>query len=137
MVLSLKAGISTCKLNFKFMTTNVWLKYVPIIRILLKKAKSTDQTLDLNVSDFERAGIARKSGYKFLIKFANGRVDNVIIDSPLASTLASSLLAEPSVKELLQQEYHISLNTKFQLTIKYVPSADLVEGVTEEANASV
>ena len=102
-------------------TTNVWNKYIPVIRILLKKAKAADQTLDLNVSDFERAGIARKSGYKFDVKFSKGKVSNVIIASPLASTLAADLLADETIKNLFTQgEYEISLNTKFQLTLKYL-----------------
>ncbi|MCW3073714.1 MAG: hypothetical protein JWP69_783 [Flaviaesturariibacter sp.] len=114
------------------MQTNVWLKYVPIIRILLKKAKTEDQSLALNVSDFERAGIARKSGYKFEIKFSNGRVDNVIIDSPIASFLAQSLLADASVKELfLQNDYTINMNTKFQLTIKQTSANEAPVAVTE------
>ena len=116
------------------MQTNVWLKYVPIIRILLKKAKTGDQSLALNVSDFERAGIARKSGYKFDIKFSNGRVDNVIIDSPIASILAQSLLADPGVKELfLQNDYSISLNTKFHLAIKQTSSNEVVAPVAEDS----
>jgi hypothetical protein len=119
------------------MQTNVWLKYIPIIRILLKKAKSGDQNLSLNISDFERAGVARKSGYKFEIKFSKGRVDNVIIDSPLASILAQSLLAEPAIKELFQQnDYSISLNTKFQLTMKQTSTNDTAEPVTEQADTS-
>jgi hypothetical protein len=102
-------------------TTNVWSKYIPIIRILLKKAKTADQTLELNIPDFERAGIARKSGYKFDVKFSKGKVSNVIIASPLASTLAADMLADETIKKLFTEgEYEISLNTKFQLSLKYL-----------------
>ncbi|MDB5195885.1 MAG: hypothetical protein JWP88_255 [Flaviaesturariibacter sp.] len=119
------------------MQTNVWLKYVPIIRILLKKAKVGDQTLPLNVSDFERAGVARKSGYKFDIKFSKGRVDNVIIDSPLASVLSQSLLADPAIKELFQQnDFTISMNTKFVLTIAQTTANGAETAVSQEADTS-
>jgi hypothetical protein len=119
------------------MQTTVWVKYVPIIRILLKKAKAGDQALSLNVSDFERAGIARKSGYKFEIKFSKGRVDNVIIDSPLASTLAQSLLEDAGVKELfMQNDYSILLNTKFQLTIKQTSNNEAEVVAAQEAGTS-
>ncbi len=103
------------------MYSNVWNKYLPIIRILLKKSIAGEQVLDLNIPDFERAGIARKSGYKFLIKFSKGRVDNVIIASPLASSLSSVLLQDPVIKELfMHNDYHVSLNPKFQLTLKSI-----------------
>ncbi len=72
------------------MYTNVLSKYLPVIRIVLKKSLTADQTLALNAQDFMRAGLQRKSGYKFLLKFKNGRLDNVIIDLPLASNLASA-----------------------------------------------
>lgn len=101
------------------MFTQVWTKYTPIIRILLKKSASSDQTLDMNRIDFERAGSGRKAGYKFTIEFRKGRVSNLISSSPLATTLAGILTQDPVIKDLLQKaDYDISLNTKFQLHIK-------------------
>jgi len=104
------------------------------MRIVLKKAISSEQVLDLNIPDFERAGMARKTGYKFMIKFRNGKVDNVIIDYPLASSLASTLLQDPVVKELfVQHEFHIRMNPKFQLTFKHIPKVSAEpEQVTQE-----
>ncbi len=109
---------------------------MPIIRILLKKTATADQNLDLNLSDFERAGIARKSGYKFNIVFSKGRVDNVIISLPLASNLASVLLGDPVIKELfMQNDYHVNMNTKFQLSLKRIAQPQ-TDDVHEEVTAS-
>ena len=36
------------------MYTQIWNKYLPIIRILLKRSTGSDQTLNLNATDFER-----------------------------------------------------------------------------------
>ena len=122
------------------MYTNVWNKYLPIIRILLKKCATADQTLDLNLPDFERAGIARKSGYKFNIVFSKGRVDNVIISSPLASNLAQVLLGDPIIKELfMKNDYHVGMNTKFQMSFKCIaqPQEDVpADTVTESADTN-
>ncbi len=115
------------------MYTNVWNKYLPIIKILLKRAKNGDQVLDLNFSDFERAGIGRKAGYKFNIDFSKGKVHNVIINLPLASNLSSLLLQEPMVKELfMNNDYSISMNTKFQLGLKQIPAPQTDEVHEEE-----
>src|SRR5215213_4394395 len=101
------------------MYTQVWTKYLPIIRILLKRSASGEQTLDMNRIDFERAGSGRKAGYKFTIEFRKGRVGNLISSSPLASNLASVLLQDAVLKDLFQKnDYDISLNTKFQLHLK-------------------
>jgi hypothetical protein len=97
---------------------HVWSKYLPIIRILMKKSFAGNQTLDLNRIDFEKAGSGRKAGYKFTIELVNGRVSNVISGSPLASDLASVLLNDPASKAILAtSKMSISLNTKFQLSI--------------------
>lgn len=119
------------------MYTNVWNKYLPIIKILLKRAKNADQVLDLNFSDFERAGIGRKTGYKFNIVFSKGKVHNVIINLPLASNLSSLLLQDAMVKELfMNNDYQISMNTKFQLGIKQVPSEETEVAQEEEAEVA-
>ena len=103
------------------MYTQVWTKYLPIIRILLKRSATSEQTLDMNRIDFERAGSGRKAGYKFTIEFRKGRVSNLISSSPLASNLAAVLLQDAVVKDLLQKtDYDISLNTRFQLHIKNI-----------------
>lgn len=101
------------------MYTHIWNKYLPIIKILLKRSAASDQTLDLNRIDFERAGSGRKAGYKFTIEFSKGRVTNVISGSPLASDLAAVIQQDGIMKTILSEnDYQIMLNTKFQLSIK-------------------
>src|SRR5277367_2256605 len=98
------------------MYTHIWLKYLPIIKILMKRSASGDQTLDLNRVDFERAGTGRKAGYKFTIEFTDGKVGNVISGSALAMHLASVLLEDDGAKQIISESnYEITLNTKFQL----------------------
>jgi len=101
------------------MHTQLWNKYLPIIKILLKKAVAAEQNLQLNVTDFERAGIARKAGNKFSFSFSNGRADAVIA-SDLARDLVYILLQDKTAKEIfMQNDYVISLNTKYQLSINF------------------
>ena len=70
------------------MYNHIWKKYLPIIKILMKKSVAQEQTLALNKIDFERAGTGRKAGYKFKIELTEGKVGNVISGSPLAMHLA-------------------------------------------------
>ena len=67
------------------MYAQIWTKYLPIIRILLKRTKQDNQVLDLNRIDFERMGTGRKAGYKFTIEFKNGKVANLISSSASVS----------------------------------------------------
>ena len=116
------------------MYTHIWLKYLPIIKILMKRSASGDQNLDLNRIDFERAGTGRKAGYKFTIEFTNGRVANVISNSPLAPDLATVILQDDVIKTLLaNNNYTVSLNTRFQLSIKNCsPQPEAKDGVESE-----
>ncbi len=100
------------------MYVHVWNKYLPIIKILMKRSLTGDQTLDLNRIDFEKAGSGRKAGYKFTIEFVQGRVSNIISGSPLASDLAAALLNDPAARQILgANDIDISLSTRFQLSI--------------------
>ncbi len=104
------------------MYTHIWKKYLPIIRILMKKSITEEQVLDLNRIDFERAGTGRKAGYKFKIEFTDGKVGNVISGSTLAMHLAQVVLEDEAAREIISENnFEVSLNTKFQLTIKNIP----------------
>lgn len=103
------------------MYSHIWKKYLPIVKILMKKSNNEVQVLDLNRVDFERAGSGRKAGYKFMIEFTDGKVGNVISGSPLAMHLAQVVLEDDAAKQILQENnYEMSLNTRFQLTIKHI-----------------
>jgi hypothetical protein len=103
------------------MYNHIWKKYLPIIRILMKKSAAGDQLLDLNRVDFERAGTGRKAGYKFTIEFTDGKVGNVISGSALAMHLAAVILEDECAKQIINENnYEISLNTRFQLSVKNV-----------------
>jgi hypothetical protein len=104
------------------MYNHIWKKYLPIIKILLKKSLTEEQVLTLNRIDFERAGTGRKAGYKFKIEFTDGKVGNVISGSTLAMHLAQVIMEDDSVKEILNEHnFQVSLNTRFQLIIKNIP----------------
>ncbi|NNV56839.1 hypothetical protein [Limnovirga soli] len=116
------------------MYTTTWSKYLPVIRILLKRSVTEAQTLSLNRIDFERAGSGRKAGYKFTIEFTKGKVANLISSSLLASDLATVMLADEIIFQLIQENnYEISLNTRFQLSLKHCGKINAPEIAEEEA----
>lgn len=103
------------------MYTHIWNKYLSVIRILLKKSVKEAQTLAFNVSDFEKTGPQKKTGFNFILKFHKGRVDNLAVLSGPAKEFTTVLLQDPQITELLQSgEYHLSMNNKFVLGIQMV-----------------
>lgn len=120
------------------MYTQIWNKYLPIIRILLKRAATTgDQVLNLNREDFERGGAARKSGYKFKILLSNGQLDNVL-ELPLAKDLAQLIRLDPAMKTLLEtNDFTVHMNSKFQLSLDCSTRQPLAEALPVEEPALV
>jgi hypothetical protein len=119
--------------NQQNMFTNLWIKYLPVIRLLVKKSLKEDQVLTMNVPDFERAGIKRKAAVKFSMCLKNGRPSHGAMEIPLAASLVTVLLAEPSMQELLADaEYCFSVNTKYELNIRHIQAVEeLAEETTE------
>ncbi len=114
------------------MYTYIWNKYLPVIRILLKKSSGGDQLLPLNREDFERAGSGRKAGYKFVIEFSQGKVNNVISGSDLASQLAAAMMEDAATLAVLKTgHFQVILNTKFQITIKNTTPQPVESNVEE------
>jgi hypothetical protein len=116
------------------MYRNVWSRYLPIIRIVMKRSLVAEQILTLNAPDFERAGMKRKAGYKFSFNLKGEKLQNVIVDHPLASSLAAVLLEDKVVSEFTRTHaFYFALNPKYQLTIRHIPQpeAAVVEAVAE------
>ena len=106
----------------------VWKKYVPVIRILLKKTTAEEQVFVINRIDFERAGIGRKAGYKFSASFVNGRPDLIFTENELVQSFIASLQEDEAIRQqLLQNNYTFSFGSNYQLRIKNdsLPKEDL------------
>jgi hypothetical protein len=105
------------------MYTYTWKKYLPAIRILLKRSSVVEQTMSLNRTDFEKTTKLRKPSCSFSIEIAKGRVAGVSTSVP-GKELAGVLQEDEALKViLLQRRYEISMNNDFLLTIKDITPA--------------
>ena len=69
-----------------------------------------------------------------MIKLKEGKSGNIIIDSPVESAFIATVCGDESLKELLAaNEFHITLNPKFQLTIKHIAKHRVLENETVSA----
>lgn len=103
------------------MFIQTWNKYLPVIRILLKRSANTEQTLDMNKSDFQRAAGGKKVKYIFSITLTNGRLNAAENTTPLANDLVGALQQDDvAYKFLRQKKFEFTMNSSFQLLIKNV-----------------
>ncbi|HYM95019.1 MAG TPA: hypothetical protein VET23_12815 [Chitinophagaceae bacterium] len=118
------------------MFVQTWNKYLPIIRILLKRSVNAHQTLDMNKTDFQRAAGGRKVKYVFSIVLTKGRPGGIQITSPLAKDLISVLQQDDTTNKFIRQnELEFNMNNNFQLLIKNItpakePEPEIGEAVT-------
>jgi hypothetical protein len=100
------------------MHTHAWKKYLPVIRILLKRSVSSEQAINLDRIDFERVAKSHKPLCSFSIELNKGRLSP--LGPPVAGKDLVDLLMDDSVsRDLIRQNHFgISLNSKFHLLIK-------------------
>jgi hypothetical protein len=99
-----------------------WKRYLPVIRLHLKKSLNEDQSFKLNIQDFESAGDRGKSGYTFSLSMDNGKVTNNIGGSAVARDLYEALKSDEAIKAmLLEKTIKISVGKTFILSIKNSP----------------
>ena len=98
------------------MYTYTWKKYLPVIRLLLKRSAGSVQSVTLNQIDFETG--RRKPGCSFNIELVKGRI-GFPNKSVTAQDLCEILMQDDVAKGLLiQNVYQISLNSDYELNIK-------------------
>jgi len=99
--------------------SQTWRKYLPVIRLHLKRSLNEQQSFKLNITDFESAGDRGKSGYTFNLVIENGKVTNGIGVSAVARDLYDILKADEATQPILQgRSIKISVSKSFMLTIK-------------------
>lgn len=114
------------------MYTYTWKKYLPVIRILLKKAADSEQTVNLNRTDFEKTTKLRKPVVAFTVDVVKGRL-NPLNKSVPARDLIEILQEDETTRSLMRQnQYTISLNSDFTLSIKNITPDGQADSETEE-----
>lgn len=108
------------------MYTQVWTKFLPLIRLMTKKSLNGNQVVTMNRTDFDKAGGGRKAGFNFSLELRNGRVTNRPT-SPIAKDLATVLQQDDGIMAILSnRNFTMDMNTKCQLTIHAVPAVEAV-----------
>jgi hypothetical protein len=98
---------------------NLWKKYLPVIRIQLKKSLQKEEKLQLNKIEFEATGDRNLSGYTFNLEIQKGKVTNDISGTAVARDLFKVLIEDVGLKEFLEDKrIKISLRQNFVLKIR-------------------
>ncbi len=122
------------------MFAQTWKKYLPVLKILLKRSVAEEQTLTMNASDFQRAAGGRKAKFSFSIAINKGRLQVKDTTPAIAKEFVAILQQDPVINKFISQcDMEFSLSTSFQLSIKTITPPPVIEnsltdtqGATEE-----
>ena len=122
-----------------------WVKYVPVIKILLKRSLSSEQILEMNSSDFLRAAGGRKVRYNFCFSLHLGKLQILESAPPLGRDLIEALQDDDTAWQFAKKHhFEFTMNKNFQLLIKNTTPApdpeqseeEMDETTSEETNAA-
>lgn len=102
------------------MSTYAWRKYLPVIKILLKKSAAAEQTLSVNRIDFEKATRTAKNTSSFTLECNNGKLTPI---HPVGAgkDLADVLLEDAVTKLLMRSNHYVFTFTRnYELCIKSI-----------------
>ena len=112
------------------MYTYTWKKYLPVIKLWLKRSATAEQTVSLNRTDFETTTKLRKPACSFSVEIVRTRFNTINKSIPAKDLLGILQEDETTLQLLRRHHYAISLNSDFLLSIKDITPAP--EAETEE-----
>jgi hypothetical protein len=118
--------------------TQLWKKYLPVIRLLLKKTAETDQKLQIYKHEFASTGAKNKLGYIFNLEIVNGKAVNkssaIAVSFDLLNVLNDNALTSEWLKG---KSVKISVNKACELTMIYIDKPDASEITAAEITDEV
>lgn len=100
---------------------NMWKKYLPIIKILMKKAVLKPQRFKIQRTELKSLGDREKAGYSFRLEVIKGKVTNNISGTAVARDLRDVLFSDASVYEIFKQnDFLFRLDSDFVLLIQHL-----------------
>ncbi len=101
----------------------LWTKYLPIIRIVLKKTVAGEQQqVALGKLELHAVDNRKNANYSFDLEIINGRVEKGIGSKTISKDLFVILNSDPIVKEFMADKtIMISMGKSLQLTLKSEP----------------
>jgi hypothetical protein len=101
----------------------LWMKYIPVIRLLLKRSECENQKLQLYKHEFENGG-KDKTGYAFGFDMINGKVLNNVRSTAVATDLLQMLDNNSDIRNWLKEHnVRFSMDKTLELHIDKIEIA--------------
>jgi hypothetical protein len=116
--------------------TQLWKKYLPVIRLLLKKTTDGEQKLQLYKHEFEATGARNKLGYIFSLELLDGKPLYKSNNSAVSHDLYSLISENEAITSWMKNQHvKISVNRACEMTFSSNAQTMTTEMVQEVATA--
>lgn len=97
----------------------LWTKYLPAIRIMLKKALNEEQQITLSKMELQSVDNRKNVNFSFDLEISNGKVENSMGVPPMGKDLFSVLNGDPLVRNFMHdKKISIQMSRASLLTFK-------------------
>src|SRR5580765_6454570 len=104
----------------KFLT--LWTKYLPVIRILLKKSVNGEQQVSLGKMELKSVDNRKNANYSFNLEISKGKVENRIGSAAIGKDLFTILTNDSMVNDFMRDKtISIRMGNASLMTIKSDP----------------
>ena len=104
----------------KFLT--LWTKYLPVIRILLKKSVNGEQQVSLGKMELKSVDNRKNANYSFNLEISKGKVENRIGSAAIGKDLFTILTNDSVVHDFMRDKtINIRMGNASLMTIKSDP----------------
>ena len=104
----------------KFLT--LWMKYLPAIRILLKKSVNEDQQISLGKMELATLDNRKNANFSFNLAITKGKVENTIGVAAIGKDLFNVLSNDSIIKSFMDDKnIMIQMTRASLLTLKSTP----------------
>lgn len=82
----------------------LWTKYLPVMRLLLKKSVNGDQQISLGKMELQSVDSRKNVNFSFNLEISKGKVENNIGTAPIGKDLFSVLSSDSVVKTFMDDK---------------------------------
>jgi hypothetical protein len=101
----------------------LWTKYLPVMRILLKKSVAEEQQVSLGKMELQSADNRKNANYSFNMEIVKGKIENGIGAAAIGKDLFYILSNDSTVKSFMHDKnISIQMTRTAQLTFKTTPA---------------
>jgi len=97
----------------------LWTKYLPAIRILLKKAVNEEQQITFSKIELQSVDNRKNANFSFNLEISNGKVESTLGVSPMGKDLFNVLNSDVVVRSfMLDKKIMIQMTRSSLLTFR-------------------